>query len=207
MLLTNLRPTILAAAILILGPCAGVLAQGTTAGAPGDRANGRAVYTEIGCGACHGEAGRGTAAAPSIATGAIALADFSAYTRSPSGGMPPYGTDVLSDQSLADLYAYLQPAVARPAPAGRADVGASLYRASGCYSCHSNEAQGGMHGPRLGPDPVTFVRFTWYTRHPTRSMPPYTAAVLSDQDLADIYAFVEQQPQPPAVSTIPLLAP
>ena len=38
-------------------------------------------------------------------------------------------------------------------------------------------------------------------------MPPYTAVVLSDQDLADIYAFLEARPKPPAVNSIPLLAP
>ena len=38
-------------------------------------------------------------------------------------------------------------------------------------------------------------------------MPPYTAAVLSNQDLADIYAFLAARPQPPALSSIPLLAP
>jgi cytochrome c1 len=37
-------------------------------------------------------------------------------------------------------------------------------------------------------------------------MPPYTAKVLSDQDLADIYAFLQGRARPPALNTIPLLA-
>jgi hypothetical protein len=36
-------------------------------------------------------------------------------------------------------------------------------------------------------------------------MPPYTAKVLSDEDLANIYSFLRSRPQPPAVDTIPLL--
>jgi hypothetical protein len=36
-------------------------------------------------------------------------------------------------------------------------------------------------------------------------MPPYTAKVASDQDLADIYAFLLTIPAPPTVNTIPLL--
>jgi mono/diheme cytochrome c family protein len=93
------------------------------------------------------------------------------------------------------------------APAGRVDVGAALYRKVGCFQCHVNEAQGGANGPRLGPDPVPFARFSQYTRKPTGDMPPYTEKVLSAQDMADIYAFVRSRPRPPAVSAIPLLAP
>jgi ubiquinol-cytochrome c reductase cytochrome c subunit len=36
-------------------------------------------------------------------------------------------------------------------------------------------------------------------------MPPYTAKVLSDADLADIYAFLQSVPAPPKVDSIPLL--
>jgi hypothetical protein len=38
-------------------------------------------------------------------------------------------------------------------------------------------------------------------------MPPYAEAVLSDQDLADIYAFLESRPVPRPASDIALLAP
>jgi mono/diheme cytochrome c family protein len=41
---------------------------------------------------------------------------------------------------------------------------------------------------------------------PTGQMPPYTVKVVSDQELADIYAFVLTIPPPPAVNTIPILA-
>jgi hypothetical protein len=37
-------------------------------------------------------------------------------------------------------------------------------------------------------------------------MPPYTAKVVSDQELADIYAFLVTIPAPPAANTIPILA-
>ena len=96
---------------------------------------------------------------------------------------------------------------AAAAPAGRVDVGAAVYRRVGCFQCHVNEAQGGANGPKLGPDPVPFARFTQYVRRPTGDMPPYSEKVLSAQDMADIYAFVRARPRPPAVSAIPLLAP
>ncbi len=36
-------------------------------------------------------------------------------------------------------------------------------------------------------------------------MPPYTVKVVSDQELADIYAFLMAIPQPPPIDSIPLL--
>jgi hypothetical protein len=36
-------------------------------------------------------------------------------------------------------------------------------------------------------------------------MPPYTAKVVSDQELADMYAFLQSLPHPPSVESIPLL--
>ena len=82
-----------------------------------------------------------------------------------------------------------------------------LYRKVGCYECHVNEAQGGANGPRIGPDPIPFARFAQYVRNPAGDMPPYTDKVLSNQELADIYAWLQARPRPPAVNTIPQLAP
>jgi cytochrome c553 len=36
-------------------------------------------------------------------------------------------------------------------------------------------------------------------------MPPYTAKVASDQDLADIRAFLATMPEPPPLKSIPIL--
>ncbi len=79
---------------------------------------------------------------------------------------------------------------AQATPAGDAQNGKKIFASHGCYQCHGYAAQGGA-APRL--------------RQPTGEMPPYTAKVLSDQQLADIYAFLRSVPQPPAVDSIPLL--
>ena len=86
------------------------------------------------------------------------------------------------------------------------DAGAALYKKKGCYECHVNDAQGGPQGPRLGPNPIPLPRFTTYIRNPTGDMPPFTEKVLSNQELADIYAFLQARPQPKPVNNIPLLA-
>jgi len=91
-------------------------------------------------------------------------------------------------------------------PSGNADEGKKLFVSYGCYQCHGREAQGSSAtGPRLGPRPIAFAAFNRYVRQPTGQMPPYTSKVVSDSDLANIYAFVQARPAPPPVQSIPLL--
>ena len=95
---------------------------------------------------------------------------------------------------------------ANAAPAGNADEGKKLFASVGCYQCHGLEAQGSSAtGPRLGPRPIAFAAFSRYVRQPSNQMPPYTAKVVSDSDLANIYAFVRSRPEP--AKEIPLLKP
>ena len=178
---------------------------------------GRDAYRKAGCDTCHGTDGQGTAAGPRVAGTGRQRSAFIAYVRKPTGTMPPQSAQAVTDQALGNIHAFLQAAgplsqtqsasAAASPPAGRADAGAALYRKVGCWQCHANEGQGGSAGPRVGPDPIPFARFSQYIRSPSGDMPPYTDKVLSNQDLADIYAFLQARPRPPAVSTIPQLAP
>ena len=58
---------------------------------------------------------------------------------------------------------------------------------------------------RLAPNPIQFDVFSLYVRRPTGQMPPYTRTVLSDGELADIYAFLVSIPNPPPVESLPAL--
>jgi ubiquinol-cytochrome c reductase cytochrome c subunit len=98
----------------------------------------------------------------------------------------------------AGSYAQTPQRPAANAPAGNAEVGKKLFVADGCYQCHGYEAQGSSAtGPRLGPRPIAFAAFSRYVRQPAGQMPPYTAKVVSDADLANIYAFVQSRAEPP----------
>jgi ubiquinol-cytochrome c reductase cytochrome c subunit len=98
----------------------------------------------------------------------------------------------------AGSYAQTPQRPATNAPAGTTEVGKKLFVADGCYQCHGYEAQGSSAtGPRLGPRPIAFAAFSRYVRQPTGQMPPYTAKVVSDADLANIYAFVQSRAEPP----------
>jgi ubiquinol-cytochrome c reductase cytochrome c subunit len=88
--------------------------------------------------------------------------------------------------------------------AGNADNGKKLFKADGCYQCHGYEGQGGA-GARLAPNPIPLAAIIKYVRAPKGQMPPYTAKVLSDADLADIYAFLASRPKTADPKTIPLL--
>jgi ubiquinol-cytochrome c reductase cytochrome c subunit len=97
------------------------------------------------------------------------------------------------------------PAAAQ-APAGNAETGKKNFVSFGCYQCHGLEAQGSSAtGPRLGPKPIAWAAFTRYVRRPTNQMPPYTEKVVSDADLAHIYAFLQSRPAPTPLANIPLL--
>ena len=94
---------------------------------------------------------------------------------------------------------------AQSAPKGDVENGKKIYSSYGCYQCHGYAAHGGPGG-RLAPRPIAFAAFARYVRRPTGQMPPYTGKVVSDQELADIYAFLLTIAPPPAVDTIPILA-
>jgi ubiquinol-cytochrome c reductase cytochrome c subunit len=89
---------------------------------------------------------------------------------------------------------------------GNAENGKRIFNKNGCYQCHGREGQGSsMTGPRIAPDPIPFDVLTRYVRKPTGEMPPYTAKVLSDQELADIYAFLQSRGHPRDAKNNPLL--
>ena len=91
-------------------------------------------------------------------------------------------------------------------PAGNAENGKRVFNKNGCYECHGREGQGStMTGPRIAPNPVPLDVLARYVRKPTGEMPPYTDKVVSDQELADIYAFLKSRPHPPAAKDIPML--
>jgi mono/diheme cytochrome c family protein len=99
------------------------------------------------------------------------------------------------------------PAATAKAPAGNADNGKKIFASYGCYQCHNYAANGGGAGPRLAPNPIAFAAFLRQIRKPSNEMPPYTAKVVSDQDVADIYAFLQTVPPAPAAGSIPILQP
>ena len=105
--------------------------------------------------------------------------------------------------ALAAFAFMTQAASAQPPAAAAAQQGRELYLKYSCYACHSYDGHGGP-GPRLVPLAMTAARFTAYVHNPRR-MPPYTDKVLSDAQLADLFAYIKSMPASPPADQIPLL--
>jgi mono/diheme cytochrome c family protein len=86
---------------------------------------------------------------------------------------------------------------------GDAKNGKGLYLNYKCYACHGYSGQNGP-GTRLVPTRMTLPAFTAYIRNP-RQMPPYTAKVVPDRELADIWAYIQTLPRSPAAKDVALL--
>ena len=84
--------------------------------------------------------------------------------------------------------------------------GKRLFEVKACYQCHGWRGQGGLAGARLAQTKLNLQVFRNIIRNPPPSnMPPYRAAVLTDQEVADLFAYVQSFPVPEPVERIPLL--
>jgi len=93
------------------------------------------------------------------------------------------------------------------AVAASAEKGKAAFLAHGCWQCHGYQGQGGIAGRKLAPDPIPFEALSDFVRTTNRAMPPYREAILSNEDLADIYAYLQSIPKDPDPGSIPLLNP
>ena len=91
------------------------------------------------------------------------------------------------------------------APAGNAENGKQLFARVGCYECHGYAAQGSRDGPRLAATSLPLQVVMSYVRRPFGAMPAYTAKVLSNPELTDIYAYLKSFPAAKPAKDIPLL--
>jgi mono/diheme cytochrome c family protein len=92
--------------------------------------------------------------------------------------------------------------------AASAEHGKTMFIQHGCWQCHGTQGQGSIAtsgGKRLAPNPLPWEAFSGFVRSTNRAMPPYSEKILSDGDLADIYAYLQSIPKPPDVKDVPLL--
>lgn len=104
--------------------------------------------------------------------------------------------------------AALTAAQAQDAPKGDAANGKRVYLADGCFTCHGRSGQGGAYNgptPILAHTALPFDAFRGQIRNPINDMPAFSGAVLSDKDIADIYAFVQTLPGPSSPKNFPIL--
>jgi mono/diheme cytochrome c family protein len=153
------------------------------------------------CAYCHGLRGEG-GFGPDLAGRAITLDQFKTAVRKPWGVMPAYPN--LTDETLADLFAYLQslPKVAQPAawrvpvPGDATPKGQRTLVVFGCAQCHGTEmvrprvALGGMARD------VNFAAFSRIVYQHTElyernMMGLFSRERLPEPSLRDIFEFVQ----------------
>ncbi len=92
-----------------------------------------------------------------------------------------------------------------PGFAASAERGREQFLKNGCWQCHGEKGQGGLAGRTLAPNPLPFEALQNFVRTTNRNMPPYREEILSNDDLADIYAYLQSIPKTPDPKSIPLL--
>lgn len=100
-------------------------------------------------------------------------------------------------------------------PIGDAARGKALFVKNGCYACHGYDGQGSIYtGLRIAPSPLPWQAIAAFIRNPPGMkrpysnwpnfvMPPFTAQMVSDRDVRDIYAYLSSVPGPAALKSIP----
>lgn len=97
------------------------------------------------------------------------------------------------------LSAMASAARAQDAPPGNAAEGKRIYLATGCFFCHGHSGQGGnLNGPApiLAKTAMPWEGFVNQLRHPSNEMPAYAEKVMTEKQIADIYAFLHSLPGP-----------
>ena len=69
---------------------------------------GKAAYMKYGCWQCHGTVGQGAATGTKLSPDPMPLPVMQVFIRNTKGTMPPYQKEILPDDDLADIHAYLQ---------------------------------------------------------------------------------------------------
>ena len=106
------------------------------------------------------------------------------------------------------LNAFEVPARAGDAPPGDAVNGKRTYLAVGCMYCHGRAGQGGAMNypaPPLARTELPLDGFQGVLRDSLRDMPAYTESVLANNEIADIYAFLQSLPGPRPAKDIAIL--
>jgi mono/diheme cytochrome c family protein len=100
------------------------------------------------------------------------------------------------------------PVLAQDVPKGDTAAGKKVFLVDGCYECHGRVGEGGaMNGPApiLAKTKLPFEAFKGQLRNPSNDMPPYPDTLLTDQQVADIFAYLQSLPGPRPVGDLPIL--
>ena len=113
----------------------------------------------------------------------------------------------MTRRTLAVAIALASLGASAQTPSGDPARGKTAYMKHWCHTCHGTAGHGGDRGsgPRIAYDVWPYEAFAQAVRRPRESMPRYDKQFLSDQELADIYAYVASHKKGAKAAEIPLL--
>lgn len=88
------------------------------------------------------------------------------------------------------------------------EKGKTAFVKHGCWQCHNFDGQGSIatsNGKIIARTAMSADAFKSFVRNTNGEMPPYRPAILTDDELDDIYAYLQSLPAPRPASDIPLL--
>lgn len=164
----------------------------------GDAARGKALWEAKLCKNCHGANGEGAYAGPRDGDG-LSYDQWLHQVRSPRANMPMFNDVQVSDQEIADMWTYIQglpkPASFSPTQfplSANPSAGEQLVAQKRCVACHGDYsgtlrfrfvARG-----RTTIDAATVIK---QLRTPAQNMPMFSAAQVSDDQAAQIAAYLQ----------------
>jgi mono/diheme cytochrome c family protein len=92
--------------------------------------------------------------------------------------------------------------------AADAQKGKTAFIQNGCWQCHDYAGEGSIatsNGKVIARTALPLDAFISFVRNTNGQMPPYRTGVISDEELTDIYAYLQSLPLPKAAGDIPLL--
>jgi mono/diheme cytochrome c family protein len=157
--------------------------QATPTGVPGQATaaveQGQELWTNLGCGACHGPKAGGDSAS-ALAGTSQAHTDFRNVVRQGAPGMPAYSETQVGDRGLEAVYAWLQAQPRAPALEG------TVWLEMGCGGCHGADAEGASATGLAGKE-FSYDEFQRVVRGGVEGMPAYGTSRIGDTDLQRMY--------------------
>ncbi len=131
-----------------------------------------------------------------------------------AGGGRPTG-DTATTAAVSSVTAGSQQTLAgttsvAAAPGDPVAAGNTLFHTVGCSGCHGDQGQGNI-GPKIAGTGLTVDAVLQQVRQPRGQMPPFTTAQISDDQVRQVYAYLESLAPPtptpaPTATAVPTVA-
>ncbi len=182
-----------AVVVIMLGMLTGVASADV-----GDAGRGKVLWEAKLCKNCHGANGEGAYAGPRDGDG-LSAEQWLTQVRTPRANMPAFNDVQVSDQEVADMWTYLQtlpkPTSFTPTQfplSANASEGEKLLAQKRCVACHGDYTSTlRFRFVNQGRTTIDAAAVIKQLRTPAQNMPMFSAAQVTDEQAAQIAAYLQ----------------